>query len=540
MMHWAVTLSLRLNLLNLGWFSRARIAPSCLGRGLGHEVRLEPVVDFAEHVQHVFLGGVRVRFEREQHEPTLLPQTLQSLIEALALHREGAWVVVGLSVDQQQRPLDLICVHEGRHGQVRIRSLPQRPFFRLEPERGKEAVVGSRAADPDAKRVGVRQQIRSHEASVGVTADAHTLVAHPAPTELFHRSLSAGDKLGEEVVVLLLAVLADDGHGGVVEDCDAADQEHEGRGRGHAHEAMWRAFDLGGAGGVLVLARVGPEDGWNRALSLVVARREVQHSRELHAVVALVLDELLADAEERGLRVREEGDLLGGWDVGAGVQSYAALPHVRWVHLGLAAGEDRHVRGVLALHDQRGGLVRPLLAPPDPDSRCVGLCGELQPIAPLRSRRSTLFLRLPSRCWVEQGPQMQKWPITSLGAAGAAEECAALGVSPHQQRVLSRQPRRRRAWVVVHVVHGVFEERPGVLGPSRGVELPEPNPASLPLGLAHQCNFVIAPRRALQPPFCPENLYRLAVLVGDVERVCDISVRDFDLGIAVVLRFEPV
>jgi hypothetical protein len=40
------------------------------------------------------------------------------------LHGEGAGVVVGLPMDEQQRLLDLVRLHERTHGHVRIRGLP--------------------------------------------------------------------------------------------------------------------------------------------------------------------------------------------------------------------------------------------------------------------------------------------------------------------------------------------------------------------------------------------------------------------------------
>lgn len=50
-----------------------------------------------------------------------------------------------LPVHQQQRLLDLVGLHEGRHGNVGLRRLPQRALLRLEAEGRQRAVVGSAA-----------------------------------------------------------------------------------------------------------------------------------------------------------------------------------------------------------------------------------------------------------------------------------------------------------------------------------------------------------------------------------------------------------
>src|SRR5207302_10534205 len=48
------------------------------------------------------------------------------LIEALALNGEGAGIIIGHAVDQQNGMLDLVRVHERRDLHVHLRGLPQR------------------------------------------------------------------------------------------------------------------------------------------------------------------------------------------------------------------------------------------------------------------------------------------------------------------------------------------------------------------------------------------------------------------------------
>ncbi len=200
------------------------------------------------------------------------------------------------------------------------------------------------------------QEIGGHERAVAVTADGHAVAIADAATHQFvHGGLGAGDELLDEGVVGLFVALADDGHGGIVEDGVTARQEEHGRPPADAGEAVGRVGDL--AGGVLALefGRVGPQERGQRAVAiLVVAGRQVERAGERDAVGPLVGNHLLGDAGELRRGIGEEG-LLDQFLVVDVAQVVVGRLGLR-----LAAGQDQALLHVQDL--DRALVVRRLAA----------------------------------------------------------------------------------------------------------------------------------------------------------------------------------
>src|SRR5437773_2102309 len=119
-------------------------------------VAVEPVDHFSERVQHGLPCHVPVRFVGQHHQTRRAAQPLDSRKEAFRVDREGARVVVGLAVRHQDRFVDRVGVHEGRHPQVHRARLPERAVLVLEAERRERPVVGARARDAGPEQVRVR------------------------------------------------------------------------------------------------------------------------------------------------------------------------------------------------------------------------------------------------------------------------------------------------------------------------------------------------------------------------------------------------
>ena len=137
-----------------------------------------------------------------------------------------------------------------------------------------------------------------------MAADGQPMVGDATAPELAHRRLGVHAHLLDVPIVLGLVALADDGHCKPVQDGVAARQPEERRAPPHRRERVLRAahlpaeaFDLNSRGYAHRSVGSGP----SRARP---TRRRVERPRELHAVRALVANELLLDALEGRLRVR--------------------------------------------------------------------------------------------------------------------------------------------------------------------------------------------------------------------------------------------
>mmetsp|Transcript_2726 Transcript_2726/g.9903 ORF Transcript_2726/g.9903 Transcript_2726/m.9903 type:complete len:207 (-) Transcript_2726:2155-2775(-) len=135
--------------------------------------------------------------------------------------------------------------------------------------------------------------------------------AHTQTNDLLHRRRGGVHQLLHELVVGLLVALSDDRHGGSVEHRPSARQPQQGRLLLDGGETVRRAAHLSGRLSVLELAGIRPQQHRQRAVPLgVVARRRVQVGGEHDAIAALVAQDLLLQAAQRGVGVREVGDLV--------------------------------------------------------------------------------------------------------------------------------------------------------------------------------------------------------------------------------------
>ncbi len=190
------------------------------------------------------------------------------------------------------------------------------------------------------------QQIRRHESAVTVAADAHAVRVRDAHLRgLVNRRLRAHDNLLDVGIVHRLGV-ADDGHRRVVEHGVAREQEEEMRRASDGREALRRACHLPCGRGVCVFERVGPDDR-RQPRALLVAGRQVEREGALHAVRALVSDELFLDAVKLRRRVRELSERAHGARAARAVRAFAEVAYVIVERLdGTLAARDNLVRVV--------------------------------------------------------------------------------------------------------------------------------------------------------------------------------------------------
>ena len=250
-----------------------------------------------------------MRFVGQHHQACVAAQALDRGEHALALHWEGAGVVVLFAMDQQQRVLDLVRVVERRHRTVDLGCLPEIAFLGLETERGERAVVGATAGDAGLEQARVRQQVGSHEGAVGMATHGDALAVRHATTHHFvHRRFRAGHQLRHIGVVGFLVAFADDGHREVIQHGIAHRQVRVRAPVADRIEAIRRVGDLAGGIGGFEFSRVGPHQHRQRAVTLcVVTGRQVQGGIQVHAVLALVTDLFLADVFQLRRGMREAG-----------------------------------------------------------------------------------------------------------------------------------------------------------------------------------------------------------------------------------------
>ncbi len=148
-----------------------------------------------------------------------------------------------------------------------------------------------------------------HEGTVRVTPDCAPLrVRHAHFDHFVFLCLGTRGQLLDEAVVLLhvLRRVPDDDHLRVVHHREASQRVQQGPRPRLPDEAEGRAGHLRRRSLAAKLSRVGPEDGWQRSVSLfVVAGGQQQVSAEVEAICfTLVRNHLLRYAEQLRLRVR--------------------------------------------------------------------------------------------------------------------------------------------------------------------------------------------------------------------------------------------
>ena len=241
----------------------------------------------------------------QHHQADGAAQSLDGVVHPLRLHGEGPGVVVDDAVGQQQRFVDLLRVHEGRHPEVHLRGLPEASALVLEAEGREAAIECAAAGDAGGEVVGVGEHVGGHEGAVAVPGDADSVpVGNPHLHELVHGGLAVRHQL------LHIAVIGgeppDDRHRRVVEHGIPLRQQQEMRRAGDGREAVGGPPDLSRALLVGEFAGIGPHE-HGKALAGFMAGGEIQFTGQGDAVVALVVDLPLGDAGELGLGVGEGG-----------------------------------------------------------------------------------------------------------------------------------------------------------------------------------------------------------------------------------------
>lgn len=155
---------------------------------------VQPRGHFGESVENGFLCLITVAFVGEHDEAHGAAVPGDGLVEAFALHGEGAGVVVLGAVEEEDGGFDFVGVGEGAHAEVGLGRLPEGARLGLETEGREGAVVGSGAGDAGAEEIGVCEKVGSHEGAVGMPAhgDASAL-RHAQLHDLLDSGGGAGD-----------------------------------------------------------------------------------------------------------------------------------------------------------------------------------------------------------------------------------------------------------------------------------------------------------------------------------------------------------
>ena len=178
-------------------------------------------------------------------------------------------------MDQQDRLVDLVGVHERRDLEVRLRRLPQRSPLALEAEGADGVVVGPAASDAGTEEIRVSQESRGHQCAVTVPDDAHALrIGHADLHRLGDGGLSVGDELLDKRVVGRVRI-ADDRHGSAFQHRVSVQEKEQGSRPGELGERPVRTGHLSRGAGIGVLERIGFEHG-RQARSVLVPRWQVE------------------------------------------------------------------------------------------------------------------------------------------------------------------------------------------------------------------------------------------------------------------------
>src|ERR1700744_4956515 len=102
------------------------------------------------------MGLVAMGLKGQEHQPHRSAMPFERDIKSLRRNRKGSLIIVRLSVNQQNRRLDLVGITEGRHLGVHVGRLPLSPLFRLKPEGCECAIVSTAACNARAKEITVR------------------------------------------------------------------------------------------------------------------------------------------------------------------------------------------------------------------------------------------------------------------------------------------------------------------------------------------------------------------------------------------------
>src|SRR5258708_572947 len=87
-------------------------------------VLIKPPKPLPQPLLHRLLPPPPPSFPRPEPPPHPPPRAPDHPVPAVGLNRKRAVVIVRLAVDQQDRRLDLVGIHERRHPEVHVRRFP--------------------------------------------------------------------------------------------------------------------------------------------------------------------------------------------------------------------------------------------------------------------------------------------------------------------------------------------------------------------------------------------------------------------------------
>ena len=315
-------------------------------------------------MHHRLARPVPVALVGQHHQANGGAVPLERVVESLALYGKGPRIVVGLPVDQEQRGLNLMHVHEGRHRRVDLRRLPEGTLLGLEAERRQGAVERAASGDAGPEEIGVGEQVGRHKRAIGVPAGRNAVpVGHAATHHLLHRGRGAGHELLDVRIVGFLLALTHDRHSRSLEDSISMGQQEQRGSPVGPDEAVRRTRDLARCIRALEFTRVGPHQHRQGPVFGSVAGGQVEGGRQLHSVVARIANQLFVDARQLRGRMRERRNLSEF------VARQVPQKEVGWLGDRLPAG---HKLKTLDVDEMDGMFVTGALRAPEP-LRLTGL-----------------------------------------------------------------------------------------------------------------------------------------------------------------------
>src|SRR5688572_26791067 len=156
-------------------------------------------------MQDIFFSGIAMALIWQRNIPHRAAMSLDCIKQAFGLNREGAWVVIGITMNQQQRCFYFVRKAEWRHVIINFRSFPIGSFLTLKSERGKRPVVCSAAGNTGFEQLRMCEQVSCHKRTVTVASDGYPVAV---TNTSFCHGLDSGMriqvKLGDEVIVWFL------------------------------------------------------------------------------------------------------------------------------------------------------------------------------------------------------------------------------------------------------------------------------------------------------------------------------------------------
>ena len=121
-------------------------------------------------MQYVFSSRITMTFVRKADIFHCTTMTFNGIEHSFTLDGIGAGIIIHFTMDQQDRCFDLVGMAEGTHGIIEFRCLPVSAVLVLKSKWCKRTVIGTAACQSGFKKIGMRQQVGSHECTVTVSA----------------------------------------------------------------------------------------------------------------------------------------------------------------------------------------------------------------------------------------------------------------------------------------------------------------------------------------------------------------------------------